>query len=633
MDLLQYVHIIRKRIGLIVLLVVVGIAGAGYYVLNQKPEYRTSTTLAISPAILDSTVTYQVTDDMLPLANTYSEFMKTRSFAQAVLQQLQTQALPLLPTENEILSAIIARYLSGTQLFRITATYHDPAVAKALADTTAQMLIRANEERVNAQQEALVKAQAGTRRVQEIDRLAEMISVLGEELNYHEDRILALERQIAVLRSGPQSVETDTQILNARNELLASRTARVELLGSLANAQRALLAETEKANDNVDVVVLVEESWFPTEPLPYNMLQPFLAALAAALALGVALAIGIEYMDASVKSPEELDTIYGMPTLGAIGLVDPVDPALGRAGNLVMLNSPRSPFAETIRVLRTALRMTSIGKPLGSLLITSSRVGEGKTFITANLAVSIAQAGKQVILVDADLRRPAIHNVFGLHNEPGFTNLIVEELRVDEVLQPTRVPGLRILTSGTLPPNPAELLSSEQARALMRVLEEKADLVIYDSSPATTVTDAVILAPAVDGVLQVVGARGTRVDMVQRCKELLERSGAHVIGAVLNRVAAPDLGYYGNYYSDNGYFANDAEQEEKKSGWRWPWQSAGKQRLTGPSKPAERADAFRTIEPPNGNGYHNLNKPVSRAPGRSLNRKPSRWPADREPGA
>jgi non-specific protein-tyrosine kinase len=570
MELLHYWNLIRKRSWLIIAIVCVAMVGAGYYVLKQPPLYRTNSTLVINPATLDSTVNYQLSDGMLPLANTYAEFMQSRSFARSVSMQLQAQGLADIPSEDEILNAIIAHYIDGTQLFRITATYRDPAMAQALANTTAQMLVAANDARIQAQQTALINAQLDTRRVQEIDRLGELTNLLRDELQYYEDRIQSLERQLTVLSGGPQSVATDAKILETRDELLASRSARVELLGSLANAQQALLTETEKANNNIDTVVIVDEAILPTEALPRNIHQPLLAALAAAIALGVVLAVGLEYVDSSVKSPEELDRFYGMPSLGAIGIIGKLNDSQDPADSLIMLHAPHTPIAETIRVLRTAVQMVSIDRPLRSLLITSARLGEGKTFIATNLAISIAQAGKRVILVDADLRRPQLHRVFGIRNAPGFTNLVVEDnLAVAQVLQPTRVPNLRILASGTLSPNPAELLSSDRASALVKSLVEHADIVLYDSSPATTVTDAVILAPQVDGVVQVVSARGTRIDLVRRCKELLERSGARVIGPVLNRVPVADLGYYSNYYQEGRHYTSGHKAKGNGADLAW----------------------------------------------------------------
>ncbi|MEZ4866303.1 MAG: polysaccharide biosynthesis tyrosine autokinase [Caldilineaceae bacterium] len=573
MELLYYWNVVRKRLWLVILFVVLAAIGAGYYVLSQVPQYRTSTTLAMSPAALSSAVTYQVENRLIPMANTYTEFMKTRSFAQLVAEELSHESLPLQPTDDEIMAAIITQYVQNTQLFRITATYHDPVVAKALADATAQMLINANIERMRAEQKAFLEAQLDTTRVQERDRLAELNSVLREELNFYEDQINTLEQQLNGLRSGPQSNQSEAKIVEIRTELLNFRSERVSLLASLADAQKALLAETEKDNAQVDTVVVVEEALLPVEPLPRNLLQPFLAALAAALALGMAAAVGIEYLDFTVKSPEELDAIYGLPTQGVIGHVSEADRPNDLSDSLIMLKAPRSPIAESIRALRTSVHMAGIKEPIRSLLITSAGPGEGKTFVTTNLAVSMAQAGKRVILVDLDLRKPQVHKRFGLRAEPGFSNLVVDraDYTLAETLQPTLVPNLRILACGTIPPNPAELLSSEYAAAVMEALKQEADMIIIDTAPAATVTDAILIAPLVDGVLQVVNARGPRIDLVRRTKDFLERSGARVIGPVLNRVAIIDLGYYANYYYYGGYYNSEHEGKSHQRRGLFGW--------------------------------------------------------------
>jgi len=587
MELLQYWIMIRKRLWLIIIFVIVALVGAGYYVFSQVPQYRTSTTLAMSPAALNSAVTYQMENRLIPMANTYTEFMKARSFAQLVGEQLKTQTLPIQPTEDEIMAAIITQYIQDTQLFRITTTFRDPVVAQALADTTAQMLINANLERMRAEQAALLAAQLDNSRVQERDRLLELNNVLREELTYYEDQIQGLQQELTVLRNGPQSSQTESKALDLRSEMLTLRSERVKLLASLAEAQNALLTETSKNNAQVDTVVVIEAALLPLEPLARNLVQPFLAALAAAIALGIGAAWGLEYIDYTVKSPEELDLIYGIPTQGVIGYVSDANAKHDPRETLIMLTAPRSPIAESIRALRTSVRMAGIAKPVRSLLVTSAGPGEGKTFITTNLAISMAQSGKRVILVDLDLRKPQVHKRFGLLAEPGFTNLIVDrdEYTLAQTLQTTLVPNLRILACGTIPPNPAELLSAEQTAALMQALAAEADMVIYDTAPAATVTDAILIAPLVDGVLQVVNARGPRIDLVRRTKDFLERSGARIIGPVLNRVAIIDLGYYANYYYYGGYYNNEQEQPGKKR--RWPWQKKHHTHTKRPHKQPE----------------------------------------------
>ncbi len=210
--------------------------------------------------------------------------------------------------------------------------------------------------------------------------------------------------------------------------------------------------------------------------------------------------------------------------------------------------------------------MAGAEKPVRSLLVTSAGPGEGKTFVAANLAVSLAQSGRRVILVDLDLRRPQVHATFGLRREPGFSDLVVDrDLTIEECLLDTPVSLLKVMPCGAIPPHPSELLGSQRAAALIDELTSRADIAIFDTAPAATVTDAVLVASQVDAVLQVVQARGTRLDLVRRCKTLLERSGAQLLGPVLNRVQADDLGYYTNYYYYGGYYHEDGSPRSSVS--------------------------------------------------------------------
>lgn len=212
---------------------------------------------------------------------------------------------------------------------------------------------------------------------------------------------------------------------------------------------------------------------------------------------------------------------------------------------LVTVQNPRSPIAEAYRGLRTNLTFASLDRPLRQLLITSAGPEEGKSTVLANLAVVEAQAGRQVIIVDADLRRPRQHELFGISNATGLTTLLTAEKGLQDAsvqasfLQATSVPGLRVLSSGPLPPNPAELLTSQRMAALMTALSALADLVLFDAPPVVVVTDAAILASQVDGVLLVVNANGTRREHAQRAYQLLNKVNARVVGSVLNN-AAPD---------------------------------------------------------------------------------------------
>jgi non-specific protein-tyrosine kinase len=214
--------------------------------------------------------------------------------------------------------------------------------------------------------------------------------------------------------------------------------------------------------------------------------------------------------------------------------------------SLVALRDPRSPAAEAYRTLRTNIQFSSLDKPLRTLLATSTAPDEGKSTTIANLAVTIAQAEQRVILVDCDLRRPTLHSLFDLPNEAGLTSMILAAEDADIPLQETSVPGLSLLTSGPLPPRPADILGSRRMEAVIARLRGAADIVLFDTPPVVAVTDAAVLATRVDGVLLVFQAGKTSRDRGRQARQILEKVKANIVGVVLNNAQVePGYGYYG----------------------------------------------------------------------------------------
>jgi capsular exopolysaccharide synthesis family protein len=214
---------------------------------------------------------------------------------------------------------------------------------------------------------------------------------------------------------------------------------------------------------------------------------------------------------------------------------------------LITVAEPRSPSSEAYRTLRTNLDFAALDQALKSLVVTSAGVGEGKSSTLANLAVVSAQVGRRVILVDADLRRPALHQLFGLDNEAGLTTMMMhEEALAAPPLRGTGIPGLSLLTSGPLPPNPAELMGSKRMEGIVAALCEQADQVLFDTPPVVAVTDAAVLATKVDGVLLVISANKTRREYARTAVQRLEQINARLVGTVLTNVemAAAFQGYY-----------------------------------------------------------------------------------------
>jgi non-specific protein-tyrosine kinase len=214
---------------------------------------------------------------------------------------------------------------------------------------------------------------------------------------------------------------------------------------------------------------------------------------------------------------------------------------------LVAVSEPRSPISEAYRTLRTNLDFASLDQALKTLVVTSAGVGEGKSTTLANLAVVSAQAGRKVVLVDADLRRPTLHTIFGLDNDTGLTTLMVDESALaSPPLRTTGIDGLTVLTSGPLPPNPADLLGSRRMEEVIAAVAQGSDQVFFDTPPAVAVTDAAVLATKVDGVLLVVSAGKTRREYARTAVQRLEQINARLVGTVLTNVQI-GTGFQGYY--------------------------------------------------------------------------------------
>lgn len=218
-----------------------------------------------------------------------------------------------------------------------------------------------------------------------------------------------------------------------------------------------------------------------------------------------------------------------------------------KLGGLIAVSEPRSPISEAYRTLRTNIDFASLDQTLKTLVVTSAGVGEGKSTTLANLAVVSAQAGRKVVLVDADLRRPTLHQIFGLGNENGLTTMMMDEAALaSPPIQSTAIEGLSVLTSGPLPPNPAELMASRRMEEVISALAELADQIFLDTPPVVAVTDAAVLATKVDGVLLVISAGKTRRESARTAVQRLEQINARLVGTVLTNVqmGAGFKGYY-----------------------------------------------------------------------------------------
>jgi capsular exopolysaccharide synthesis family protein len=287
----------------------------------------------------------------------------------------------------------------------------------------------------------------------------------------------------------------------------------------------------------------------PGSPVSPDTFRNAMLALAIGLLLGVGLAFLRDYLDDTIRTKDDLELASsGIPVVGLI-------PAVAAWKNhktayLVTADKPMSPAAEAYRTLRTSVQFLGLEQPLQTLVATSPAKAEGKTTTLTNLAVTLAQAGNRVVLLDCDLRRPRIHQFFGLTNEVGFTSVLLGTAPLAGALQSVEAyPSLSVLASGPPPPDPSELLSSQRTREVVDALRSRCDLLLIDSPPVLPVTDALVLSGFVDAMLLVVSADRTTKRGLSRAVELLMQMDAPLLGTVLNDVA-PDRAYA---YDHAGY--------------------------------------------------------------------------------
>jgi capsular exopolysaccharide synthesis family protein len=284
-------------------------------------------------------------------------------------------------------------------------------------------------------------------------------------------------------------------------------------------------------------------------PVRPNVPQGVLLGLMAGLVLGLGLALLLEFLDSSVASQQEIEERLGLTFLGFVPSI-PAQPNASK--DLHIYREPKSLIAECTRAIRTNLLFMSPDKPFKKMLVTSSGPQEGKSTTAINLGITMAQSGNRVLLIDTDMRRPRLHKAFGVPNEIGVSSLVVGEGNADEAVKSTEVPGLFVLPCGPIPPNPSELLHTKAFLDLVNALALKFDRVILDSPPVGAVSDAVVLATEVDGVIVVLKAGKTQRELAKRTVKALRDVKANIYGAILNDV---DLqkSKYGDYYYAYAY--------------------------------------------------------------------------------
>jgi len=406
------------------------------------------------------------------------------------------------------------------------------------------------EERINALREAFSKQARQLVKEREIapnpafQLLYQQLVTAEANLFAAEARLQALSKFLPELRKRLESLPENQRRLGA---LLRKAQATEQVYTNLLlRLEEARIREVTRAGN----LVIADLASIPTEPVSPRPLLTLALSLVLGMFLGVIAAFLLESLNETVTTTEEVQERLGIPVLANI---PKTRPELTHQYILDLMASRRS-AAEAVRSLRANLKFLSREKPLKVLLVTSTAPGEGKTFLSTALAIAWAQSGHKTVLVDFDLRRPQVHECVGLGNEKGLSNLLVGTATLDDVLQKTPLKNLKVITSGPLPPNPAELLDSEQIAQILGELRKQADVIVLDTPPILTVSDTSLLVPYSDGVIAVVVPGQTLRPMLRQLKEQVALAQGHLIGAVFNKVTPAHGGYYRYYHYYSRYY-------------------------------------------------------------------------------
>jgi capsular exopolysaccharide synthesis family protein len=512
-DLRRYLALAWQWAWLLILASVLA-GGTAYYLSSRMtPLYQASTLMLINPGQSLRTDDYSNVITGERLASTYSQMLVSRPVLEEAIQKLD-----LAMTSSQLKGMVTVAPVRDTQLIRLDVRDANPYRAALIANT---LVLVFADQNLELQRERYAESKA------------------------------SLEAQLALVGEQMESVAAELAELS---NISANRAERERLEAALAQYTQTyagLLSSYEQVRvteaQSISRISQVEAATPPVAPVSPRVFNNTALAAVVGLMLAVGVIFLFESLNDTLRGPDDVTRHLGLPVLGLIAHHPQEE------DGMVVAEQPRSPVSEAFRALRTNILYTSVDKPLESLLITSPSAQEGKTTVAANLAAALSQSGQKVVLLDADMRRPRVHKLLNMPNWHGLSDLFLRPWPLlNGSIRPTGQPNLGAITTGSLPPNPSELLGSEKMVEIIKQALQETSIVVLDSPPVLAVTDAVVLAPRVDGVLLVLIPGVTRLGSARQAVEQLHRVGANLLGVVLNGVNLKRSRYY--YYQYQAYY-------------------------------------------------------------------------------
>ncbi|MGH8984758.1 MAG: polysaccharide biosynthesis tyrosine autokinase [Acidimicrobiia bacterium] len=533
LELRDYFRVIRRFKWTIAVTVVLCVAAALALSFRETPKYRAAARLITTPDLSESLFTQGLNPSGGGGPNQVS--------ARAIATEIQVMSSPRVV---EAVTEELGRDPGDVGFSSIS----DTDIIQILVEST-------DAERAAETANAYASTYIDLRKEEDVNELLDAIETVQVEIDALTSRIDPIAADLAA--NPPIVVEGPARTTDPRElEFARLDSQRSTFIAQIDSFQRAITA-TQQGGPEV-----LAEAEVPESPINKTPVRNGVAGLALGVLLGVALAFLREYLDDSVKTKEDLERASGLTVVGLIPELP--DWKNRKATPLIALSQPRSHASEAYRTVRTSLEFLGLEHPISSVQVTSALAAEGKTTTLSNLAATFAKGGQRVIVLCCDLRRPRVHEFFGLDNRVGFTSVLLGETPLSDAIQDvaSEAVPLRLVASGPLPPNPAELLSSNRAASVIEALHERCDLLLIDSPPVVPVTDALVLAGLVDAVLLVGDSGSTTKRSLARAVELLRQVDAPLVGAVLNGVGARTE--YGYEYGKD-YYAYHAEPTSKRS--------------------------------------------------------------------
>lgn len=534
LDLHRLLQIARRWWWLLVLGPLLGGVTA-WYVSSQQPEmFASDVTLLISTGVSGTNAgSVQASQN---LTETYSQWAVARPILERTAEVLAYDG-----GVDQLDKAVSATAVPDTLFIRISAQSHDPEQAAAIANAVAEQFLLDVHEQTDP-------------------RGSQVRSDLTTQIDQTTTRLTEVQDRIGILQN------EDAPTLAERDELAALFDEEAQLQSDLAQFQTTLRnLDVQLAAAQTQIVIL-SPAVPSLQPFAPNVLRATIIGTMSGVAIAAAAAILLEYLDDTIRDRDELERIATVPVLAGVGTVA----NLKRTNGLYALNSPSSPAAEAMRLLRANLEFASAPDRLRTLAISSAQPDEGKSTITANLAVVLAQAGLKTVIVDADLRHPTQHRFFGVENRRGLSTLLISaNPNWREGVTSLTIPNLSLIASGPLPPNPADLLSLDRFAAILAGVAEWADVVLVDTPPLLSASDALIVATSAKGLVLVcrrgVATRGN----LRHAIATLRQAHARVIGVVFNHAVSNHIDHYGRYGDEastrrqrsNSFFGRSLQSE------------------------------------------------------------------------